>query len=135
MFRVFFVFLLSISSARAGDVMPAGTVLESESYVFTIEEATALLSRVEELEVKEMELERYIALDEIRTQQIDLYKINIDSTREQLSYHIELAVTHQELINHYNRRNRFNTWENAGFFVLGMGMSYGSFMIADSIAN
>jgi len=135
MLRAIFIFILSISAANAGDVMPAGTTLEVESYVFTIEEATGLLGRIEELEIKEKELEQYIALDAIRTQQIDLYRINMDSTREQLSYYIELTNTHQNLIDRYNRRNRFNTWENAGFFVLGMGMSYGSFMIADSIAN
>ena len=49
------------SASWAGDVIKAGTTLEEDSYVFTIEEATNLLQRIEELEVKEKEL-RYIIL-------------------------------------------------------------------------
>ena len=43
----------------AGDIVPAGTELTEESYVFTVEEATALLKRIEDLEAKEVELEKY----------------------------------------------------------------------------
>lgn len=137
MSRIFSIFLSLMVSAPvfAGDVMPKGSVLEQESYVFTVDEATRLLQRVEELEIKEKELDRYVSLDKIKTEQIDLYRLNIDHTRDQLSYYISLTDTHQNLIDRYNRRNRFNTLENAGFFILGMGLSYGSFMVADSIAN
>ena len=129
------VFLGNPTIAVAGDIVAAGTTLESDSYVFTIEEATNLLQRIEELEVKEQELEQYTALDSIRTQQIDLYKINLDYTRSQLTYYIEIESLNQDLISRYNKRSRFHTLENIGFMTLGIGLTIGAFLAADSITD
>ena len=129
------VFLGNPAISVAGDIVVAGTTLESDSYVFTIEEATNLLQRIEELEVKEQELKQYIALDSIRTQQIDLYKVNLDYTRSQLTYYIEIESLNQDLISRYNKRSRFHTLENIGFMTLGIGLTIGAFLAADSITD
>ena len=119
----------------AGDIVPAGTTLEEESYVFTIDEATRLLQRVEELEIKEKELLRYKELDIVRTQQIDLYKLNLDYSRTQLDYYASLTNTNQNLMDRYNRRDRLHNLENIGFLVLGMALTVGAFVAADSITD
>ena len=127
--------ILPPKSAIAGEVVPAGTTLEKESYVFTIDEATRLLQRVEELEIKEKKLEQYILLDSVRTQQIDLYKYNLDLTRGQLDSYVKMQAIDQDLIDRYNKRNRFQTLENVGFLALGISLTIGAFLAADSITD
>ena len=121
--------------AIAGDIVPAGTTLEEESYVFTIDEATRLLQRVEELEVKEKKLEQYILLDSVRTQQIDLYQYNLSLTRSQLDSYIKMQAIDQDLLDRYNKRNRFQTLENVGFLALGISLTIGAFLAADSVTD
>ena len=127
--------ILPPKSTIAGEVVPAGTTLEKESYVFTIDEATRLLQRVEELEIKEKKLEQYILLDSVRTQQIDLYKYNLDLTRGQLDSYVKMQAIDQDLIDRYNKRNRFQTLENVGFLALGISLTIGAFLAADSITD
>ena len=127
------VFTPSIS--WAGDIVTAGTELTVDSYVFTIEEATNLLNRIEELEVKENELDRYIELESLRVQQIDLYKLNLDYTQSQVDRYAHLNVINQDLIDRYNKRDRLQTWENIGFLALGMALTVGAFVAADAITD
>jgi hypothetical protein len=119
----------------AGDIMPAGTELAEDSYVFTIEEATNLLNRIEELEAKEIELTKHIELEALRVHQIDLYKLNLDYSRTQIDRHIQLNQTNQDLIDRYNKRDRLQTWENIGFLALGMALTVGAFVAADAITD
>ena len=127
------VFTPSIS--WAGDIVTAGTELTADSYVFTIEEATNLLNRIEELEAKEKELDRYIELESLRIQQIDLYKLNLDYTQSQVDRYAHLNVINQDLIDRYNKRDRLQTWENIGFLALGMALTVGAFVAADAITD
>jgi hypothetical protein len=127
------VFTPSIS--WAGDIVTAGTELTVDSYVFTIEEATNLLNRVEELEAKEKELERYIELEALRVQQIGLYKLNLDYSQSQVDRYAHLNVINQDLIDRYNKRDRLQTWENIGFLALGMALTVGAFVAADAITD
>ena len=130
------IFTLVIPSfAFAGDIKPKVTVLEAESYVFTIDEATRLLKRIEELEAKEKELIRYKELETLRLQQIDLYKINLDYSQSQNQRYINLLDTNQDLLDKYNRRDRLQTWENVGFLALGITLTIGAFLAADAITD
>ncbi len=130
------IFTLVVPSfAFAGDIKPKGTVLEAESYVFTIDEATRLLKRIEELEAKEKELIRYKELETLRLQQIDLYKINLDYSQSQNQRYINLLDTNQDLLDKYNRRDRLQTWENVGFLALGITLTIGAFLAADAITD
>ena len=127
--------LIFSSTAFAGDIMPEGTVLTEDSYVFTIEEATALMQRVQELETKEAELERYRELEEVRLSQIDLFKLNEDFYTLQIERYQQLDYTNQELIQRYQRRDKLQTIENVGFFVLGMAITFGSISAANAIVS
>ena len=119
----------------AGDIVPAGTELTEDSYVFTIEEATNLLNRIEELEAKEVELTKYVELESLRLHQIDLYKLNMDYSRTQIDRYMQLNQTNQDLIDRYNKRDRLQTWENIGFLALGMTLTVGAFLAADAITD
>ena len=121
--------------ALAGDVKPKGTVLTEESYVFTIDEATRLLKRVEELEAKEAELLKYKELEAVRLKQIDLYKINLDYSQMQNARYQNLMNINQNLIDKYNRRNEMQQWENFGYLVLGISLTIGAFFAADAITD
>jgi len=127
------VFTPSIS--WAGDIVKAGTTLEEDSYVFTIDEATALLNRIEELEAKELELDRHRELEVLRVQQIDLYKLNLDYSQSQVDRYAHLTVINQDLLDKYNRRDRFQTLENIGFLSLGIAITIAAFVGADAITD
>jgi arginyl-tRNA synthetase len=127
--------IISPTVAYAGDVMTAGTELSEDSYVFTIDEATELLRRVEELEAKEAELERYKELESLRLQQVDLYKVNINFYENQIERYTHLNGINQDLIDRYNKRDRLQTWENIGFLTLGIGLTIGAFLAADAITD
>jgi len=127
--------VFSPSISWAGDIIPAGTELAEDSYVFTIKEATNLLNRIEELEAKEQELERYIQLEALRVSQIDLYKLNLDYSQTQMERYAQLSMTSQNLIDRYNRRDRLQTWENIGFLSLGIALTVGAFLGADAITD
>ena len=127
--------IISPTIAYAGDVMPAGATLAEESYVFTIDEATELLRRVEELEVKEIELERHKSLEALRLQQVDLYKINLDFYEGQINRYTHLNSINQDLIDRYNKRDRLQTLENIGFLALGISLTIGAFVAADAITD
>lgn len=125
--------LIFSNIALAGDIMPQGTVLEEDSYVFTVEEATALMQRVQELEEKELELEKYKELEEVRQSQIDLFTVNEEFYTLQIDRYKQLDITNQALIDRYQKRDRFQVMENAGFFVLGMAVTFGSIAAANAI--
>ena len=127
--------LIFSNIAFAGEIMPEGTVLTEESYVFSIEEATALMQRVQELEEKEKELERYRELEEVRLSQINLFELNEDFYALQIERYQQLDVTNQQLIDKYQRRDRLQTAENVGFFLLGMAITFGSISAANAIVS
>ena len=136
------VAILFSTTAFAGDVKPKGTVLKEDSYVFTIDEATRLLKRVEELEEKELvlkakilELEKYKNLEGVRLKQLDLYKINLDYSQAQNQRYIGLIGTQTDLLDRYNKRNSMQTLENFGYLTLGIALTIGAFFAADAITD
>ena len=123
------------SQAFAGDIMPAGTQLEQDSYVFTIEEANSLLNRVEELEQKELLLNEYIALNTIQSRQIDLYKVNYDLIDQQRLQYTELITLNENLLARSRRQNQFRELKDWGLFSLGVAVTIGAFLAADRIGD
>ena len=132
---IVFTLVMMPSLSYAGDIVPAGTTLEQESYVFTIDEATRLLQRVEELGLKERQLELYIALESLRSRQIGLYEYNLELSRTQLNNYRDMQALDQNLIDRYNKRSRFQTLENVGFLSLGIALTIGAFLAADSVTD
>ena len=127
--------LIVPNAAFAGDIMPQGTVLPQESYVFTIDEATRLLKRIEELEAKETELNKYKQLEALRLKQIDLYKINLDYSQAQVDRYAGLLDTNTDLIQRYQKRNEIQHWENFGYLALGITLTVGAFLAADAVTD
>jgi len=127
--------LILPSVAIAGDIMPEGTVLKEKSYVFTIDEATRLLKRIEELEAKEEELKSYVKLEDLRLKQIDIFRINLDYSQAQNTRYLGLIGTQSDLLERYNKRDRLQTWENMGYLALGITLTIGAFFATDAIID
>ena len=119
----------------AGDVLPAGTVLEEDSYVFTIEEATSLLQRVEELEKKEESLNYYIDLDALSRQKFTLYESNIDLLNFQITEYNNIVQLNGRELERMHKRARLNWLENYGMLILGAVITTTGFIIVDQITD
>ena len=119
----------------AGDVMPKGTVLEEEAYVFTIEEAESLLGRIEELERKEEQLRYHLELEDINEQKFSLYKSNIDIYKFQVTEYQKIMDMSNLEINRLHKRQKFRWLENYGMLFLGVAIATTSFVIADSVTD
>jgi hypothetical protein len=127
--------MVSSSQVFAGDIMPKDTVLEEESYVFSIEEASGLLRRIEELEVKEKQLEYYIQLDSITKQKIRLHESNVDLFNYQISEYDRIIQLNSSEINRLHKRARFSELEKFGMLVLGMALTTTGFIVVDQITD
>ena len=131
--------LLSLTTwphyAFAGDIVPAGTTLEEESYVFTVDEATRLLERISELEQKELQLEQYIQLDLVNQDKIRLYDSNIDLYNFQISEYQRIVALNSSEITRLHKRARLNWLENYGMLILGVALTTTSFIIADQVTD
>ena len=125
--------LIFISVANAGEIVAAGETLTKESYVFTVEEATSLMQRIQELEAKEAELAKYKELEEVRLRQISLYKINEEFYSSQIERYKQIDLTNQKLILRYQKREKLSGLERAGYFALGVGLSFGAISAANAI--
>jgi hypothetical protein len=122
-------------SSFAGDIKEKGFVLEKDSYVFTIEEAERLKARIVELEAKELELDYYKKLNKVNEQTIDLYKINEDLFKKQIENQKLISDINDDIIQKYNDSKKYNDFKTAGYFSLGVIVTIGSFIIADSISD
>ena len=118
MIWVMFLFLFQANYAFAGDIKPAGTVLEHDSYVFTIENARKLQNRLAELEKKEKLLIEYEKLESLYSKKIILYEDNIDilnlKTKNLDTIILSLQDQNQDLV----KKVRYNDLEN-GLIVVG----------------
>jgi hypothetical protein len=136
---IFFAFLSLANNSYAGDIRPAGAVLEEESYVFTIAEATNLKKQIEDLEkdlaAASKELNKYKELEEVRLQQIDFYVLNEGFYLSQISRYKDLQLLDRNLLDKYRKRDRLQTVENIGFLSLGVALTIGSFLLADGATD
>ena len=135
-FRVFLVylfFILTPNEAHAGDIMPEGTVLAQESYVFTVDEAKDLLKRIEDLEKKEEKLNYYIELEAIRDEKYRLTEANIDLYKFQISEYQNIVTANTLELNRLHKRDKNRWLENYGMLFLGMAITTGTFLAADAI--
>ena len=131
---VLFLFFTN-SHSYAGDIMPAGTVLENESYVFTVDEAKDLLKRIEELEIKEEKLNYYLELEPIREEKYRLNTANIDLYKFQIIEYQSIVSMNRAEINRLHKREKWRWLENYGMLFLGVAITTGSFMAADAVSD
>ncbi len=132
--KIIFILLMLLSTnAMAGEAYPAGHVLKEDSYVFTFDEAGRLMLRMEDLEQKEKLLLKYQELDVSNTQIIDAYKKELDLKDYQISQYKEISDTDEALVKKYEKKNNLSKLEKYGFFLLGVGVTTSSIIIADKV--
>jgi hypothetical protein len=123
----------------AADRVPAGTVLEEESYVFTIEETQALRQQLLELEAeveKQKDLvEEYKELDLLSTKRFTLYDETIVLQNSQITRYQEWQTLDYNRIQQLERQRRADKLEKWGFFALGAGVVLGGVLVGDKIGD
>ena len=127
------IFISSVS--YAGDIMPAGTVLGEESYVFTVDEAKDLLKRIEELEIKEEKLNYYLELEPIKEEKFRLNNANIDLYKFQITEYDRMVHMNRIEIDRLQKREKWRWLENYGMLFLGVALTTGGFLAADAITD
>jgi hypothetical protein len=127
------IFLSSFSFA--GDLKEKGFALKEDSYVFSIEEAEKLKSRIIELESLEIELKSLKKINIINKKTIDIYKVNEGLFLKQIENHKYISDINDEIIKKYNDQSKYNDLKTAGYFTLGIISTIGSFLIADHISD
>lgn len=130
-----FSLLFNVNKSIAGDIVRSGTVLQEDSYVFTIDEAKSLLKRMEELEKKESLLNEYIKLNDIKSKQINLYEVNYDILDQQIIHYNALISLNEEALMKAKRQNQFNEFKNFGYFSFGVAVTISSLLAADRIGD
>lgn len=129
-----FVFLsIFIPLAGAGDEMKAGAVLKEDSYVFTMQEADTLKTKIEELEKKEKLLLQYQELSSLRLQQNEILKNSITLKDQQISLYKEVASEREEQIKIINRNKKTDLIANSLVFVAGIIFAGASIYTADKL--
>jgi hypothetical protein len=128
------LFNLVAAPAFAGEAMKKGTVLQEDSYVFSIEEAHALQEDIQSLEQeiqKQQDLvEEYKKLDLVhQTKEGEFDKI-IASKEEQKQMYRELYILADERVQKLEKKK---TWEKVGLVVGSVVVTTGLIFAADAI--
>jgi transcription initiation factor IIF auxiliary subunit len=118
---------LFLTPAYAADEMRSGSVLKQDSYVFSIEEAERLKSRIEDLEKKEKLLEQYKILDSLKSQQNDLLKLSIQIKDDQIILYKDIIVE-KEKQNDLIKKQKNKLFLN-GAAIFGAGILFTSLSI------
>ena len=130
-------FSLIFSPVYAGQPLPAGAVLQEDSYVFTIEDAKKLMLKIEEMEktieVQEEKIKLYENLDENLSGQIVQLEDLIGIKDLQLDEYKNLHQLDIDRLGQLERRNNISNVERWGLFGLGIGVTIGAVLIADKI--
>tara|TARA_R110002110_G_C13315894_1_gene705664 strand:+ start:543 stop:992 length:450 start_codon:yes stop_codon:yes gene_type:complete len=135
LFLVLSASLVMLPVANASDVMEAGTVLEEDSLVFTLEEGDDLRKRIEELELVE---KKALVLEDLVSVQ-DLEITEFKALSEAQSLRIEglqsLSDLHQDRVETLERHEKYNDLTKAGWFVLGALLTGGAIYLGDQIGD
>ena len=135
----FMIWCLLPSVSFAGDVMPAGTILTKDSYVFSIDEAERLKIRLDELEqqVKKQDelITQYQDLDEVHQQKEQVFDATIKIDEATIEEYERLHKLDTARVDKLEREQKFSSVERAGAFTLGVAVTIGSIMLANSVNN
>jgi len=113
--------------------MPAKTVLQKDSYVFTIEEAEKLKLKIQDLEKKEQLLSEYIKLESLREKQIDSYKKVVDMQEDQAKKYDIMIDSKDKQIKILLEREDDGFFKKAIIFGSGVLLTAGSLYAADKL--
>lgn len=123
--------------AFGGERLPEGTVLNEESYVFSVDEATELMQTIEALEAKVAQQDEllvlHVELDELnQTQEVELESL-LEIRQEQITAYEEWVIADAERIKALERQKRVTELERWGFLVLGIVVASGAIIAADQL--
>ncbi len=124
---------LFLGAIFAGDIMPAKTVLQSESYVLSIEEAEKLKAKIEDLEKKEKLLSEYINLENLREKQVSGYKQVVEFQDLQIEKYNIVISSKDKQIKTLLKRSDNSFLKNAILFSSGALLTAGSIYAADKL--
>ncbi len=128
---------LIVAPAFASERVPAGTVLEEESYVFTIDEAQRmqiLISELEQTIEKQKEaLDLRKDLDLLQVRKFDQCQESIVFQESQIYKYQEWQALDMSRIHQLEKQRRGDKAEKWGAFGLGVAITIGSILVADKI--
>jgi len=135
MFTIIALSLIFTPVAHSAEYMEAGSVLTADSMVFSVEEADQLRKRIETLELAEEKAEALEELVEVQGQEIVTLEELLIVKDAQLDEWQQLSQLHQERVEKMERREKFNSLENVGWFILGVAVTGGAIYLGDRIGD
>lgn len=137
LFSFIVIFSLFASPAYASEVMEAGTVLENQSYVFSLDEAQEIRQELLTLEGEVAKLDELVVEYKALNLNLSAQVSGLEDVLVIKDLHIEeYQKLHQLDISRVYRlekQNSFGKVERWGFLTLGMAITVGAIMIADKI--
>ena len=131
------ILILLSTPAYAGDYMKSGQVLQEDSYVFNLEEATNLMNKMsaleQEVENQKKILEQYKFLDQIQQQEEVTFNDLLEIKESQIVEYKELHYLDVDRIKQLNKQVNSSKVEKWIFMGIGVGVTIGSILIADKI--
>lgn len=119
----------------ASESMEAGSVLPQDSIVFSLDEADDLRKRIEELEAAERKKDLLDDLVLIQEQEKDTLKELLEIKQGQVDQWKEFSILHEERVKRLERKDKIKRLENAGWFILGIGVAGGAIVLGDKIGD
>jgi hypothetical protein len=121
--------------AFSGEPVDKGFVIKEPSYVFTIPEAQALMTRVSELEKKEKLYGEQVELIKVLDEKQIILKSTIEIKDKIIEQHKQLIDLEKEKSLRLERKDSWNNIKIYSAFVFGFSFAVGSFIAADNIAD
>lgn len=113
--------------------MKKGSVLEEDSYVFSLEEAEELKQKIINLEYAEKQLELQKELVKNLELKETLLEENVQRYQEYSKNLEEINNNNQLIIDKYMKKESLSTFKMTGYFVLGFSLAYGSIYMASRL--
>ena len=130
---MFLLIIYLFNVCFAGEERPEGYVLREKSYVFSIDEAEKLKLRIIELEKKEAKLKILKKESSINLDIIKLYKENEAFYKTRIDNYNQIVNLNEDIILDYKKRQKHGELQNFGYFLTGIALTVGSFIIVDKI--
>ncbi len=125
---------LTISPCYAGEAMDAGTVLQEDSYVFTVQEAQDLRIKMEELEKELKKRDKVIVqlknLDTVQQAKEKELENTLELERSKILLYKELYTSSSDRLNKYERRR---AGKDIGLVAISIVTTIALLLVVDSI--
>lgn len=134
---IMMLLLLTPTMAFSGETMPAGTVLQEDSMVFTLPEAKRMAEYISELENKIEQKEELVAakdeLIENKDEQILSFEEYSLLQEQQIGKYLEIQQIDEKRIKTLERRAKTRKLETAAAFTAGVAVAVTLIIVADQL--